>query len=434
VALLPIRQPAQVFFGTSWVDLSINLFEVELHDVTAFNDLLMGRTVDVCINNFTEDGECVGGKQSVRLTGGKGGQVFDLMRDGKDINNPSGSWPSYSEGVIIHDLDEDEDGVYDGLDDYTWGPVTDDNILCGSGIPGDTLQNALQYDLSGYDPDPANARAEYAKAVAAWGVKELPNGDTILNLPTRNPTQCTTTALLGATGQTLPFRKAGGDGNYGRRDFMWQGGKQLVIDYDKNNVFGFALDFAEDRTQTSWGIEGSWTADKRLFDSTSRSGYSEVDDFVVSISIDRPTFFNFINPNRSFFVNFQFFVRYIKGYKGDDDDRNGMYAVAEGPWSAFITMTTFTGYFQDRLSPRLTLAVDPTTSTGAAFWGLGYRFTGNFSTSLRVNQFFGNSTKMQRGYFPVLPYGDIRLYQESGRGISVVRNRDEVFWNLRYTW
>ena len=134
------------------------------------------------------------------------------------------------------------------------------------------------------------------------------------------------------------------------------------------------------------------------------SGYSKVDDFVMSISIDRPTFFNFINPNRSFFVNFQFFVRYIKGYKGSRDDRDGMYGVAEGPWSAFITMTAFTGYFQDRLNPGITLAFDPTTSTGAAFWRLGYKFSASFSTSLRVNQFWGHPTELQRDYYPVFGY------------------------------
>jgi len=159
-----------------------------------------------------------------------------------------------------------------------------------------------------------------------------------------------------------------------------------------------------------------------------------VDDFLVSISIDRPTFFNFLNPNRSFFVNFQFFVRYIKGYKGSRGERDGMYGTAEGPWSAFITLTAFTGYFQDRLSPGVTMAVDPTTSTGAVFWRLGYRFSGNFSTQIRVNQFFGHPTEVQRSYFGVLPYSDIRQTHESGRGISVVRNRDEVFWNIRYTW
>ena len=44
------------------------------------------------------------------------------------------------------DLDRDRDGVYDGADDFTPGPVSDDEILCGSGLPGDLLQDGVQFE------------------------------------------------------------------------------------------------------------------------------------------------------------------------------------------------------------------------------------------------------------------------------------------------
>jgi hypothetical protein len=46
------------------------------------------------------------------------------------------------------DFDQDDDGVYDGADDYTRGPISDDRILCGSGLPGDVLQDAIQFEFA----------------------------------------------------------------------------------------------------------------------------------------------------------------------------------------------------------------------------------------------------------------------------------------------
>ena len=135
------------------------------------------------------------------------------------------------------------------------GPITDDNILCGTGIPGDPLQDGVQYSPYRADQDPNSARRS---------TPLFPNG-----LPPRSPVFCRgVSGILGATNQTLPIRKAGGDGRYGRRDFLWQGGRQVAFNYQKRNVFGFGLDFAEDTTKTSWGIEFSWMANKLIPNNT----------------------------------------------------------------------------------------------------------------------------------------------------------------------
>ncbi len=49
------------------------------------------------------------------------------------------------DGVI--DVDGDGDRAFDFLDDGTAGPITDDNILCATGIPGDPLQATAQLEL-----------------------------------------------------------------------------------------------------------------------------------------------------------------------------------------------------------------------------------------------------------------------------------------------
>ncbi len=315
------------------------------------------------------------------------------------------------------ELDEDQDGIYDGVDDGAPGPATDDNVLCGSGLPGDPLQNAAQHDL-------VSQRDEEQLAAA------YPRG-----FPVRSPTLCRTlNDLLISSGQTLPLVRAGGDSRYGRRDFLWHGGQELTLTWEKRNVLGFAVDFAEDRTGTSWGIEFAWTHDAHVANSSERSGISSVDPMVLSVSIDRPTFFNFLNPNRSFFLNFQFFLQYVDAFKGGGSE-DGNFPYAEGPWSGLATFTFFTGYFQDRLNPRATLVYEPTTHQGIVLWSLNYRWTATFSTALGVNHFFGGPEDGQRYVYPfTLFQNSFRKEDELFRGFNAVTNRDSVELNARYTW
>jgi hypothetical protein len=321
------------------------------------------------------------------------------------------------DGNSTRDVDEDNDNKLDFLDDGLPGPVSDDNILCGSGIPGDVLQVPAQHELS---------TSEAQKLQAEGGI------------PPRSPIFCRgATGLLGATGFGLPTVRSGGDGRFGRRDFIWHGGRQVAFGYQKVNVLGFSLDFAEDVTKTSWGIEFSASSDKLIPNADEWSGYSSTNDFVLSVSVDRPTFFNFLNPNRSFFVNFQFFLRYLDDYNGGhggSDNKDGNFPAAIGPISGIVTLTMFTGYFQDRLNPRFTLVYDPTTTTGGLITGLGYRFTESFSTSISVNHFFGHHVQNRGSSFPILQYSGPDVTSDGFRGLAPVTNRDEIGWIVRYSF
>ena len=217
---------------------------------------------------------------------------------------------------------------------------------------------------------------------------------------------------------------------------MWQGGRQVSFGYQKRNVLGFGLDFAEDVTKTSWGIEFSWMARKLLPNSLTYSGLSQTDEMVLSVSVDRPTFFNFLNPNRSFFLNYQMFVRYLPNFQGGTLHKDGNYGYAKGPFSTQMVLTFFTGYFQDRLGPRVSMVYWPLESQGAVLAGLTYRWNDAFSTSLGYNSFFGHVGNQQGGYFPIAQYGSIETYNSAilGRGAAPVVNRDQFEVRFRYTW
>ncbi|MBW2280227.1 MAG: hypothetical protein JRG82_05750, partial [Deltaproteobacteria bacterium] len=144
-------------------------------------------------------------------------------------------------------------------------------------------------------------------------------------------------------------------------------------------------------------------------------------------------FVNFINPNRSFFINSQMFLRYIPDFHSSSS-KDGNHSAFSERWTGLLTFTAFTGYFQDRLSPRVTFAYAWDTQTLAILWGLGYRFSGNFTTAISLSHFLGSAGEVQKSYFPALLNGNPKLNTEGQSGIAVVRNRDEARFTLRYSW
>ncbi len=55
-------------------------------------------------------------------------------------------------------------------------------------------------------------------------------------------------------------------GDFGRTDFLWHSGGEVVLRYEKRNVLGFSTDFAEDVTKSNWSIESAWIDGQRFND------------------------------------------------------------------------------------------------------------------------------------------------------------------------
>ena len=65
---------------------------------------------------------------------------------------------------------------------------------------------------------------------------------------------------------------------------------------------------------------------------------------------------NFLNQNRTFFLNTQWFFQYIMDYDSG--------FVQTGPLNVLFTVAIFTGYFQDRLNPQLVTVFDFKSQSG----------------------------------------------------------------------
>ena len=231
-------------------------------------------------------------------------------------------------------------------------------------------------------------------------------------------------------GQQRNAVRAGGRGDFGRTDFVWHSGGEVVLRYEKRNVLGFSTDFAEDVTKSNWSIESAWIDGQRFNDVNQLDGISQADTFNLTISVDRPTFINFLNPGRTFFINSQIFLQYVAGYN------RGF--TSNGPWNMLATLTVNTGYFRDRLQPALTFIYDQQSVSGGVLPKITYRFTSNFSATVGVNWFFGNTELRSNPLLPVSAVdsqvGKDAYHQGVENALAVVRDRDEVFFRLRYTW
>ncbi len=238
-------------------------------------------------------------------------------------------------------------------------------------------------------------------------------------------------AIFAVVGTQRNTVRAGGNGLYGRRDFVWHSAGEGVLRYDKRNVFGFSLDFAEDVTKSNWGLEATWIHDVPTADRNTFDGIRSVDQYNVTISVDRPTFVNFLNQNRTFFINSQWFFQYIDGYRRD--------TAGTGPFNVLATFTVQTGYFQDRLLASNTVVYHFNSGSGALLPSVTYRFTENFSAQVGVAFFWGRFQRRHADLNPLAPVGEnfgrsyaYHTFEENG--LAVVRDRDEAFLRLRYSF
>jgi hypothetical protein len=236
--------------------------------------------------------------------------------------------------------------------------------------------------------------------------------------------------FLLAAGAGRNLVRAGGNGDFGRRDFAWHSSGELVLHYEKRNIFGVAFDFAEDRSKTNWGVEATWVESQPFFDNNEFDNITRSDTLNVTISADRPTFVNFLNPNRTFLFNTQWFFQYITNYEGS--------FLSQGPFNALATFTIFTGYHQDRLLLFYTGVYDFGSSSGGVLPQLIYRFTENFSATIGMNFFFGRQEYVDSAVSELragLNRTGRHAYKDAvENGLSPLRERDEIYTTLRYTF
>jgi hypothetical protein len=223
-------------------------------------------------------------------------------------------------------------------------------------------------------------------------------------------------------------QRAGGNGSYGRRQFVWGGLGSTALAYQKRNVLGASSDFAEDLTGTSWGFEFTWQEGLNFVDNNAPDGLSGVDTFNLTISGERPTFFRKLNQHRTFFLSSQLFISYIAGH------RPGM--TADGPWTFLWLVSANTGYFQDRLLLTANVVWDFRSHSGAFLPEAQWRFGDATSVTFGLGAFTGGWSRRLRGIsgFSANDENVLTDFTYVENGLSPARDLDNVYLKLRYSF
>jgi hypothetical protein len=103
-----------------------------------------------------------------------------------------------------------------------------------------------------------------------------------------------------------------------------------------------------------------------------------------------------------------------------------------------FTFAIFTGYHQDRFLPQLVTVYDFRSRSAGILPQLAYRFTENFSVTFGISWFVGRESYYPmplRGIAPVSNRAGAHAYEDGTEQLlSLIRNRDEAWMRLRYTF
>jgi len=213
--------------------------------------------------------------------------------------------------------------------------------------------------------------------------------------------------------------------------FLWHSGGELNLKYEKRNVLVFSMDFGEDRTKTNWGVEFTWISKENFFNNDDfEDQVTKSDVLNLTVSVDRPTFINFLNQNRTFFINSQWFFQYITKHESGFQ--------TTGPLNVLFTTAIFTGYFQDRLNPLLVTVFDIRSKSGGILPSVQYRFSDVLSVGIGMNFFFGKTDLIDMPVREFNPAGNRagKIAYKNGvdRALASFRDKDEIWLKLRYTF
>ena len=115
-----------------------------------------------------------------------------------------------------------------------------------------------------------------------------------------------------------------------------------------------------------------------------------------------------------------------------------MFISANGPLNVLGMIFMQTGYFQDRLVANQIFLWDIKSQSGGALSSVMYRISENFSLTVGAAIFMGRSQLVDMPVNEIGPASNrlgAHAYQDSTEnGLALIRDRDELYLRVRYTF
>lgn len=190
----------------------------------------------------------------------------------------------------------------------------------------------------------------------------------------------------------------------------------LSVRWKRQNVLGMAMNYFDDRwTDCVFRGEVAYRHDKPYATFGEEKGAVKMDTISYCFGIDRDFFFPLIHPddpNRTIFASFQIFQDIILG--NEDDLHITGYLTDLDKVTTNFTFKINTGYCRDVYNPELIIAYDP-KGNGMVCPSFTYKppWSERYYLETRYINYFGS---------------------HSYNGLGFFREKDAVFFRLRYMW
>jgi len=115
----------------------------------------------------------------------------------------------------------------------------------------------------------------------------------------------------------------------------WTAG-EYVLRYPRVWTLGASLDYQIPASDTILRMELAYDLQRAFNNTTKNDGVDESDVFLAAIGIDRPTYFRFLNPDRTALLSFQTFVEHVIDYDGGGSEGDGMVAYETNIITTFL--------------------------------------------------------------------------------------------------
>jgi hypothetical protein len=103
----------------------------------------------------------------------------------------------------------------------------------------------------------------------------------------------------------------------------WTAG-EYVLRYPRLWTLGASLDYQVPDWDTILRLELAYDVDRAINNTAKVDAWDESDVFLAAIGIDRPTYFPFLNPDRTALLSFQTFFEHVMDYDGGGAAGDGM--------------------------------------------------------------------------------------------------------------
>ena len=162
------------------------------------------------------------------------------------------------------------------------------------------------------------------------------------------------------------------------------------IHFPRVNLVGTSFDYYIEGIKSALRVEMAYTSGEEFVNTLQPTLFSESNVVRWVIGVDRPTFINFLNPNKSFLISMQLFGQHLLDHELIDTPA-GKAGMPDWKDNILATLLIQGGYYNNRLTPTLLMAYDLKANAFVMGPSINWLFSDHWNITLGANLKFGRA-------------------------------------------